>query len=359
MSNKVSIIYSFRDRKEETVRMSLDSLSNQTFTNFEVVFVDYGSNPSHSQFLHTLPGTYPFVRLISVPSFGKLWSRSKALNIGIRESLSDLIFIVDIDLFFAPNALERALSEFEPNSFFGGNWYFLNQEESKKILTGSEISPLKSTKISDDNGMLLVEKKSLEKIHGYDEFFHLYGGEDTDLKNRLVNAGFKKRKLAETHVFHIWHPHAIPTRPKSLSSDPYAFNVKRINEKHVFYNQRENLIIPSGQDKWGVDSGIPKDQKAETTVELTNIHSRISHFFNFELHQKKGELIHIRIKEASEYRQIKTKLKGWIKGNSEPYMSLQEINEFISETIIYNYRNHPYAYFVDGVKGVLSLSIKV
>ena len=360
MAKPISVLYSFRDRSLEMVKITLDSLENQSYRDFEVVFVDYGSVPSHAEEVKKLVEGYQFARFIGVPVYGKLWSRSKALNIGIKQALNDLIFIVDIDLFFAKNALDVVGKNFEPGTYLSSEWFFLSKNDTQKFLKSPpDFVPVDSKK-SDDNGMVMIEKKSLEAICGYDEFFHLYGGEDTDLKLRLEKSGISKRVIDQKNLFfHIWHPHVIQKRPKNLVYQPYVFNIKRINEKHVFYNQDRRSIIPLGQETWGELHISDLELSQARKVQLPNIHSRISHFFNVELPRCTGQVVEIEVTEDPKYKAIKTRVKALLKGNSEPYMSMNEINEFITEKLIFCYSRHHYAYFVDPKSLSITLKIRI
>lgn len=360
MKKAISIIYSFRDRDLDRVKVSLDSLKRQTFNDFEVVFVDYGSDPGHSEEAKLLVESYPFARFIVVPVYGKLWSRGRAMNIGVKMAINDIIFVVDIDLFFNEIALEEAIKNFEEGSYYGGDWVFLSKIDSKEFLKKPLSFHPNVSKRSDDNGMILTEKKSLEKIHGYDEFFHIYGGEDTDLKFRLDLVGVSKRKFPSKDLFyHIWHPHAIQKRPKELVPTPWAYNIKRINEKHVFYNQETLITVPLGQEKWGECDQAFIDSLNIRRIFLPNIHSRILHFFNLILPLTSAQTLEIHIKEEPEFRSFKAKTKSIFNLNSEPYISMQEINEFITERLIFVYRNHQYAFFINSESSEIMLKIEV
>lgn len=339
------------------MKSTLDSLQNQTVQNFEVIFIDYGSALPYAEEIQSLVNSYPFCIYCYVPVSGKLWSRSKALNIGIKMATHDKVFIVDIDLVFAPNALEVATDFHQPGFYLGGYWQFLGQEDSSESMGTQDFKP-KQSKVSDDNGMLFIEKAALMKVHGYDEFFHLYGGEDTDLKYRLELSGFKKALIPDKSLFfHIWHPHVIQKKSKELSSTPFFPNVKRVNEKHVFYNQEQKLQVPRGQEKWGE---IPSASIANMDfqhVELLNVQSRVAHFFNYALNHLHHTPIEICIREEADYRSTKKRIKAFLGKQSEPNMTLQEINELITQQLVYNLRDEWYSYEIDTEKQVLTLKL--
>ena len=53
-----TIIYAYRNRDESRIKMSLDSLKNQTNQNFKVVFVDYGSESKLAANIQKLVESY-------------------------------------------------------------------------------------------------------------------------------------------------------------------------------------------------------------------------------------------------------------------------------------------------------------
>ena len=355
---RLSIIYSFRNRDVEIVKTSLDSLKEQTYQGFEVIFVDFGSDYDCLKKVRDLLQQYSFVRLLEVPVNGKLWSRSMAMNVGIRAAKYDLIFIVDIDLYFQKEVISGVLSEFKSGSFFGGDWHFLDKEDSLKLLSDPRKFSPKNFKLSDDNGMILLEKAALYHIWGYDEFFHLYGGEDTDLKYRLKVYGLKHEKLKTQGFYHMWHPHVIQKRQRELSKTPFAFNIKRINEKHVFYNQKYQLLKPLGQENWGIVDGIPNEIDVDEKIQISNIHAYVLHFFNFELKRKSGLWLEITIRDISQKSTLKSRIKSFLKPSTDPLISMQEVNELITAKLIFDYRDNPYRYLIDQKNRLITLLIR-
>ena len=89
------------------------------------------------------------------------------------------------------------------------------------------------------------------------------------------------------------------------------------------------------------------------------MHSQIVHFFYHAIFQFSGKLIEVIIRESEKYGNAKTKLKTLIKGNSEPFMTLQEINELITEQLIFAHRHRAYSFNVDLTEKKLHLKIAV
>src|SRR5436190_17877142 len=96
----ITILYTYKDKDVEKVKKSLDSLSSQTNNDFKVLFVDFGSNSVYSTELQDVLKKYPFVKHLYSHHLCQPWSRSKAINIGLRDIDTSYVFIADIDMLF-------------------------------------------------------------------------------------------------------------------------------------------------------------------------------------------------------------------------------------------------------------------
>jgi glycosyltransferase involved in cell wall biosynthesis len=81
---QVSVIIGVKDRKEQ-LRRCLISLFSQVFTDFEVIVVDYGGSDTG------LKDEVEGVGFTYIHSYASVFSRSKALNIGIRAAKGEYI----------------------------------------------------------------------------------------------------------------------------------------------------------------------------------------------------------------------------------------------------------------------------
>src|SRR5213080_966339 len=104
---KFSIVVAFRNRDANRVRFFLDSLKWQSHKDFELIFVNQGSDEHVCEWVEELVGRYSFVHYIYNCSRGHLWNKSNALNIGIRAAIGSYIVIADIDIIFSPDFLEK------------------------------------------------------------------------------------------------------------------------------------------------------------------------------------------------------------------------------------------------------------
>lgn len=103
---KISIIApTLAEREPEIVRL-IDSLKNQTFTNFEVIFV---SQKNHN-LLETIIDKYPSLSVKQIKSEVKGLSFNR--NIGLRAAKGEIIVLSDDDCWYHDNSLSMIANEF-------------------------------------------------------------------------------------------------------------------------------------------------------------------------------------------------------------------------------------------------------
>jgi len=207
-----SIITAFRNRDLQRVKNSLDSLSAQTYTDFELIFIDYGSSPELSQQTEMLIANYPFAKYYFTETRGWFWSRAHALNTGIKPAKGNISILWDIDLMVEPDFL-ASLQQFNIDSVFTTHrCYYLPEQftienyKTAEILNKSEHSYV---------GLCVVKTSVLNAIEGFDEFYQVWGAEDDDLYNRIEALGYQKQMVDATQipVYHQWHPTQAPALP--------------------------------------------------------------------------------------------------------------------------------------------------
>lgn len=206
--NSISIIVVYRNREIKRIINFLDSINNQTFKKFELIFLDYGSDESISQTVQECITKYSFVNYYYHDSRGQEWNRSRAINLAISKSRFNHILISDIDLVFHPRYLQHISDISNMQSQIYTRVYMVDKnytDYSVSIFSQSIQAELSHT---SGKGILCVNKQSLLQIGGYDEYYCDWGVEDNDIFIRLSHIG-----LIETWVdyslypvYHQWHP---------------------------------------------------------------------------------------------------------------------------------------------------------
>lgn len=358
----ISIIYAYRNRDLARVKASLDSLALQTNTNFEVRFVDYGSELNIANEMKELVLSYSFAQYFYVNTAKMLWNKSKALNFGIKMASNEYIFIADVDIIFSPDTVNFLIKNAKPTFVHLFRLNYLSKEESQKLYQSFAINDLKVKHSGNVNGLVLASKSAFYKVHGFDEFFHFYGSEDVDLYERFKNAGFEIIQHEETLFYHNWHPIYNSYDDSKMSLTPRIFNIKRINQQHYFFHQKNKSIVPNKQNQWGEtldENVISKLHNPDLVFTLNNVHAEIIHFFEVDLCTFQNKVVKIEINKVSFEFLWKNRLKKWMGKSYIPVLSMKESNDIILSKIVYQYRHHYYSYVIDPSFKKLTFIIKL
>lgn len=344
--HKLSILYANRNRDVNRIKASLYSLEKQTERDFEVIFVDYGSDSFLVDDYCNLLKSLSFVRFFSLEVPQLLWNKSKALNYGINKAKSQYVFIADVDLIFHPDAVNLFNKLMSPKSFFLFKLGYLNSVESKKLEGNFVFTNLQPERFGPVNGMILVSREAVIKVHGLDEFFHFYGAEDEDLFARLENAGYKREIIDKPYFCHNWHKSFSGSEDKLMTGNPRVKNIMRINQRHFLRNKERGVIQPLHQKYFGevihkVESEVLK--YPTKTFQIESKFSHVEHFIRVELTTYKDEIIKVIFIEDPHIYSWKHKIKKVVGKQTQRLCSMKEVNDMLLKEILYNYRNHNYS----------------
>lgn len=232
----ISVVFGYRNRDTLRVKRCLDSLEKQTYKDFEVIFVDYGSDSAIASEVRALVESYSFTKYIYSDSRGRLWSRSIALNIGIKAACGDYIFTNDIDMLFPSKVLEQLSEEVEPDSVCHVRSNFL----SEIFNNFDKVDEIPLGKYDGSGrGIMVIPRKYLMEMRGYDEFYFYWGSEDRDLSSRLKCVDLHEKEISDNiYLHHQWHPASYDTQqefiPRNLEGR--MENYRRRNEGKVMRN---------------------------------------------------------------------------------------------------------------------------
>lgn len=346
----ISIIYAHRNRDAKRIRLSLESLVKQNLQNFEVIFIDFGSEDSIVNELEMLSRDFSFVSFYHLPVAKVLWNKSKALNYGINKASGEYIFIADIDLIFHPNACQLLKEIADSKKYFLFKLGYLGRHECINLQGEYNFNDLKPSKYGEVNGMILTSRESLIAINGLDEFFHFYGAEDEDLFSRLETAGYHRMYRDESYFYHQWHQSFPGSEDKLLTGNPRMKNIMRINQRHFKFNQDLRTVRPLKQAEMGqfINEEISLRLKSPTlNFHIPNIQAYVEHFLREELPYHKGQIIKVIFSEDSYSTSVKHFIKKRLGKQTQAYISMKEVNDMVLKEILYNYRDHNYWYKVE------------
>ncbi len=195
----------------------LESLSKQTFSNFEVLVVDNGSGDGSADWLSALP--YPFVKPVLLE---KNFGFGIANNRGFDAASGDIIVILNNDTLLPEDFLDKLIKPLEDKTVdmvaplivykdrpdivdkAGGHLFYpdgLNRGRG----CGEKLAPRHKKAVGcfyPDGCSAAFRRQLIEKAGFFDEDFFLYG-EDTDLGLRYRRTGATCRYQPEAIVYHV------------------------------------------------------------------------------------------------------------------------------------------------------------
>ena len=354
----ITFVFTYRNRATEIVAKCLESLNSQSNLNFKVIVVDYGSDAIYSVKLNQLVSNYEFASLISVPVSGQLWNKSRAINIALKQTETPYFFVGDVDMIFHSDFV-KTLSGFQHNhdtTYFQVG--FLSEHESKldKKFEDYEIGFYSS---EEATGMTLFTTESLMSINGFDEFYHGWGSEDTDVHVRLLNAGFtvdfyEKNLL----LLHQWHPKLY----RSLNDEaPFHSTLEQINAAYLDFTRQTKKTKANLNFDWGeLNEQAAEDLiTVDQSYEITNKEAEFKAFVASVLCGKQNAVVHLIVNKHEAYRSLIQTAKSVLNKKTISFLEMDTVNNLLLEAIVFNLRNAVYSYRYNRVHDTISLLIKL
>lgn len=199
MKGEVSIVYAIRDRPVSRLINSVNSIRiSSSGYKIHFIAVDYGSNSINRDLIKRACIKHK-IRLIRTETEGHIWSRSIAMNIGIKSIKTDIFISTDIDMLYNSDLIYNILNRLNQNDiiYCRPRWLPPSGNFSKAIL--GDFKQL--------GGMLAMHFKDFNRLGGFNESINFWGFEDVELNLRAKNMGFVIKWLPESFkMFHVWHP---------------------------------------------------------------------------------------------------------------------------------------------------------
>jgi glycosyltransferase involved in cell wall biosynthesis len=332
----ISIVVGYRNREIERVKRSLDSLYKQTYSDFEIIFVDYGSDTSIASEIVKLLTTYKFSTYIYSDTRGWFWNRAHALNTGVKLAKGEIVLMCDIDLILESDFIEKISKLDYKNAFYIFECFFLPEnfdfEKKNVLIDGIHYR-------QDYVGLCAAKKEDILAINGLDEYFMVWGAEDEDYYKRLENHGLKMIRLNATEykVFHKWHMTESPSFPTFwyLTMVDRLFN---INNLLTAVDQVSGQILHLNNRK--IFSVINNNSfEVELKLNMSNKFLVFHNFMRDFLHPNFLSGKFIFNKSTSKNKLVKKSIFSLAKNkDAEEYISVKEITEFIQYLVGTNRR---------------------
>ncbi len=343
----LTILYSFKNKDLTRVKNSIDSLVRQNNNEFEVLFIDFGSDEQYKNGLIELCKRYDFVRCIYIHSKGALWSKPIALNVGLKNIESEYVLVSDIDMIYDPNFIDTVYDNVHADIVTHFKVGYLHENQNVREFDFSKPKVDYYSNIYATGICAFPLKKAME-IRGYDEFFKLWGVEDNDFIRRLKNNGLTSVFYdSEILVYHQFHP--VFLRKRKKAPDYYIEDFQRELTKKALYNNRTSYKVNQfGFGRRQTEKEYDTLAKCTHVVELSNYKKDIDIYIDYFLsNTTKPTKFVFKIKELSLKEKIKKFfLKKYFMWRKFHY-SFYELNQILLKKIIFDLsKKKYYTYFI-------------
>jgi len=192
-------------RDMDRLDLCLKSLREQTVRSecIQIIVSDFGSEKKYVPALQEKcqKAKAKFVHIETQ----EVWSRAKALNIGIRASDPDSDYIIssDVDIIFKDTAIEEAFKNMDEKTYI---IFEVRKLPPMKLPIDLNFTRLEAISMPEPPsiGICCFPRKWIFDVRGYDEEFKVWGWEDNDLVKRAHLSGLQIIRLPDL-AFHLWH----------------------------------------------------------------------------------------------------------------------------------------------------------
>jgi glycosyltransferase involved in cell wall biosynthesis len=209
---------------------AIDSVLEQTFTEFELIIIDDGSNDNS----HDIINNYSNKENIYTV-FQKNRGLNASNNVALSLAQGEYIIRLDADDYFAPQAIELMVSELDRNmdcALIFPDYYNIDEN-------GNIIEEIKRHNFSKDvklfdqpahGACTLIRSKILKSIGGYDEEFNRQDGYDIWLK---ITELYRVKNISLPLFYYRQHSKSITKNEKKLYKTRTKIINKNLNKKNV------------------------------------------------------------------------------------------------------------------------------
>ena len=189
---------------EKYIKKSIDSIINQTYTDWELLIGFNGTTDGSKEVV----AQYNDPR-IKVFDYGDDKGKSKTLNKLMKEASGDWIALQDDDDIWLPKKLENQLEFINDFDIIGTQIFYIDEEENmigKPNFSLTQEGILEKTLNGDNqiaNSSAVIRKKFIIEAKGWDESLGCL--EDFDLWLKLINLKCKFKNLKKEFLLHRIH----------------------------------------------------------------------------------------------------------------------------------------------------------
>ncbi len=171
----------------KTIKATIESVLNQTFSDFEIIIINDGSTDSTLEIIEHIPDHR--IKVLSYPNSGPQKSRNR----GISEASGEYLAFLDADDIWTPDKLESQLNALveNPEAAVAYSWTNWVNETGEVWRRGTYISAagnvyeqLLLIDFVGSGSNPLIRRQALASVGDFDE--SLVGGQDWDMWLRLA-----------------------------------------------------------------------------------------------------------------------------------------------------------------------------
>ena len=228
--------------RAEYLRINLACLAAQNYKGeLQIIVADDGSTDHTPDVIAEARSSFRDMEILHCWHEHQNYRRAFILNQGSRMANGNLLLFLDNDCIPAPNLLSTYADHFAPDAFYLGGVFYLIQKLSETALQNSrslsleqfwaKAAQLRNLKKGSAKrnfkrywkskfyialnfrkpkiwgGNCAINHDVFKKINGYDENYAGYNKSDSDIRNRLVKAGYRSIPLqTKARAYHLYHP---------------------------------------------------------------------------------------------------------------------------------------------------------
>ncbi|WP_298328199.1 glycosyltransferase family 2 protein [uncultured Dokdonia sp.] len=344
MQDFLTVVLPNRNRDLRLVVKSIDSIYSQIEENVKLILVDYGSPLAYQKELKNVCGKFSKLQIILYQTQGQLWNKSIIINSVLKHCTTEYFMVSDIDMIWHPNFL-RAVSSFLKNAktiYFPVG--FMPEGESELNKSFDEVI-IKGVSGVEATGITIFPTEHIKSIGGFDEFYHGWGGEDTDVHLRLQRAGYDVEFIKDSMYFkHQWHSKVY----RNIKSKyPFAETLELINGQYLNRVKKGIAVKANHLGEVGVvpepyDLNMP-EVSIDVYATRDQVFSALYYMDNYKEHR-----VFLKVCLHPERKDIVKKMKRKLRNKSINFISILEVNNIVLEWIVFKARNSYYDYKLIG-----------
>lgn len=351
----IHIVYPYRNRDLKRIRFSLNSLAVQTNTNFQVHFVDYGSDKNHAQEVQLLVPSYAFASYRYIYCAKTMWNKSHALNIVLQDLREGQFFVADVDGIFHPDLVQTLHEVASPDKVTYFQVGFLSKDTSEQERAFNAYS-IKFLSTYEATGLSLFPVKVLKQIQGFNEYYHLWGSEDTDVHLRCQFQGLEVSFYEEAVlILHQWHTPYRALNDKKLTHNITIRNISRHNMNYLNALKQSGKITANEGFAWGKDISKAMQARFERTPDIIiNLHHSKK-----ERQKQLASLVDYNNQTVQLKWSSKNKVISLLKSAFSNIQWEKQISDTVLQFHIDNLRDRPYKYGVNPNKRLFTYTVQL